>query len=312
MKTSLWIIALLAAGMLSVSVVAEEEHVGCDHGHAEHENVEGGLDVPHELVEKLGMVVRQATGGEIRGETVFPAEIKLNRDRMAAVSARYASVVKAVKVEIGDSVQQGDVLLVLENRETLATYEMIAPLSGTIISKNVTAGETANEDRVLMEVADLSTVWADISVFPQYQYRIKKGMAVVFVAHDGHTARGAIKYISPFVSHETRTFTARCILAGADFTPGVFVRARIGTDAETVAVRVARSAVQTVNGEQVVFVPDGELFKARDVKTGHEGAGFIEIVSGLEAGEEYVAEGAFSLKAEMVTSGMDPHAGHGH
>ncbi len=285
-----------------------DPHAGHDHGEIE------GVELSAEMAEKIGVQIHEAEGGTIAKASVFPAEIKLNRDRTAAVSPRYASMVRQVFGEIGDTVKRGDILASLENRESMAVYTIAAPLDGIIISKDLAVGETAGEERVLFEVANLSSVWADISIFPKYQHLIRKGMAVKFVAHDGHTARGTVKYISPIISPETRTFTARCVLEGAgeDFTPGAFVRARINVATAHAAVAVPREAVQTLEGESVVFAPGDHGFQALVVELGLADDHSVEIKSGLKPGDPYVAVGAFSLKAQMVTSGMDPHAGHGH
>lgn len=291
----------------------EEDHDHDAHDHVEHESA-GTAEILHVVAEETGIQVYEAESGAISKTAVFPAEIKLNRDRMAVVSARYASVVREVFAEIGDEVKKGDVLASLENRETLSVYTVVAPLDGVVIAKDVAMGETADADKMLYQVADLSSVWADISIFPQYQHLVKKGMRVQFVAHDGHAARGTVQYISPIVSHETRTFTARCILKEAreDFTPGSFVRALIRTQSVKAEVRVERSAVQTIDGETVVFVPGAHGYEPVAVVTGLGDDHFVEIRQGLEPGDPYVAAGAFMLKAELVTSGMDAHAGHNH
>ncbi|VGO17626.1 Cobalt-zinc-cadmium resistance protein CzcB [Pontiella desulfatans] len=289
---------------------AHDSHDGHDHGaHAAE-----GITFTQEVFEKTGIRVHEAEGGSIAKTSSFPAEIKLNRDRTAAVSPRYASIVRQVFAEIGDTVRKGDVLASLENRETMAVYTVAAPQDGVIISKDLAVGEIAADGKVLYEVADLSTVWADISIFPQYQHKLRKGMPVGFIAHDGHTARGTIKYISPIVSEQTRTFTARCVLEGArdDFSPGAFVRARIDLETVDAQVAVPREAVQTIEGENVVFVPSPQGFIAAPVKTGLADDMNVEIKAGLNPGDRFVAVGAFVLKAQMVTSGMDPHAGHGH
>jgi len=287
-------------------------HAGCDHDHSVEEG--GGLELSLEMAEKVGIRIREAGGGIVAKAATFPAEIKLNRDRAAAVSPRYASLVRQVFAEIGDEVRKGDVLASLENRETMAVYTVAAPLGGIIISKDLAVGETAGEDRVLFEVADLSSVWVDISIFPKYQHLIRKGMSVEFIAHDGHTARGTVKYISPIVSHETRTFSARCVLEGADedFTPGAFVRARIEVEMVEAPVVVPRKAIQILEGGTIVFVPADHGFQALEVELGLAGDHSVEIKGGLQPGDRYVATGAFALKAQVVTSGMDPHAGHGH
>jgi cobalt-zinc-cadmium efflux system membrane fusion protein len=75
---------------------------------------------------------------------------------------------------------------------------------------------------------------------------------------------------------------------------------------------VPRSAVQIIAGEKVIFVPDGKGFKAVPVMTGRGSGGMVEVIAGLKPGDKYVSQGGFELKAVMITSGMDPHAGHGH
>ncbi|MDF7822969.1 efflux RND transporter periplasmic adaptor subunit [Pontiellaceae bacterium B12227] len=285
-----------------------DDHAGHDHGPVE------GIKLTQEMFDKIGIEVREAAGGTVAQSSVFPAEIKLNRDTSASISPRYASIVRAVYAEIGDEVKKGSVLASLENRETMAVYKLTAPNAGVIISKDLAVGEVVGDDKLLFEVADLSSVWADISVFPQYQHLLRKGMPVNFIARDGCVADGQIKYISPIISHETRTFTARCILQDArdDFTPGAFVRAKIKIKSIDAAVVVPREAVQTLDGESVVFVPSPNGFIPEVVALGLSDDRHVEIVSGLEPDEKYVAAGAFTLKAQMVTSGMDPHAGHGH
>jgi cobalt-zinc-cadmium efflux system membrane fusion protein len=287
-----------------------EDHSGHNHGGEEEE----GIELSEDMIQKAGIEIRQAEKGKVARISTFPAEIKLNRDLSAAVTPSFRSLVIEVFGEIGDDVKKGNPLATLKNRDTLANYTVTAPRDGVIISKNLAIGETADEDRILYEVADLSSVWAEISIFPRYQHILKKDMHVTFVAHDGHRAEGTIQYISPIASHQTRTFTARSVLKNPpeDFTPGVFVRARIPVQTVDAAVFVPVEAVQNLDGEQVVFLPSAHGFVATPVRTGVKDNTRVEILSGLEPGQDYVAAGAFVLKSQMVIRGMDPHAGHGH
>jgi cobalt-zinc-cadmium efflux system membrane fusion protein len=288
----------------------QDDHSGHDHDGEEEE----GIELPEDMIQKAGIEVRQAENGRVARISTFPAEIKLNRDLSAAVTPGFRSLVVEVFGEIGDEVKKGSPLARLKNLDTLAIYTATAPRDGVIISKNLAVGEAADEARVLYEVADLSSVWGEISIFPRYQHVLKKGMQVTFVAHDGHRAEGTIQYISPIASHETRTFTARTILQDApeDFTPGVFVRALIPVQMVDAAVAVPLEAVQNLDGEQVVFLQREHGFVATPVRTGVKDNACVEILSGLEPGQSYVAAGAFVLKSQMVIRGMDPHAGHGH
>jgi membrane fusion protein, heavy metal efflux system len=70
----------------------------------------------------------------------------------------------------------------------------------------------------------------------------------------------------------------------------VTVRVAIGDERAPVAL--PPTAIQTVEGEAVVFVPDGEGLRARPVHTGRSDDDHIEVLAGLEPGERYVARGA--------------------
>ena len=253
------------------------------------------------------------TGGLVRRMASFPAEIQVNRDRAAAVSPKYAGTVREVYVEIGDPVKKGDLLATLESRETLANYPVKAPLAGTVVSRGKSVGELAGEEAVLFEIIDLSSVWVEVHVFPQYRHAIRKGQEVRLTASDGHEAETLINYVSPLIDPETRTLKARCVVEGGDdFAPGAFVRAQMAVESVQALARVESVAVQTINGETIVFIQDEHGTEPRDVTVGISDGEFTEIKSGLKPGETYVAHGAFDLKAEWVTSGLDPHAGHGH
>lgn len=75
-------------------------------------------------------------------------------------------------------------------------------------------------------------------------------------------------------------------------------------------VVVAKESVATLEGQTVVFVPTEDGYKAQPVGLGRTNSESVEIVSGLEQGQSYVAKGAFTLKSEMNKSTGDPCGGH--
>jgi cobalt-zinc-cadmium efflux system membrane fusion protein len=293
--------------MLGLNAMAQDhdEHGGYDHA------AQGQKDA-HEESAELEVVI--AEGGLVQRMASFPAEIIVNRDRAAAVSPKYAGTVREVYVEIGDTVKKGDLLATMESRDTLANYPVKAPLAGTVVARTKSAGEVAGEDAALFEIVDLSSVWVEIHVFPQYRHAVTKGQQVHLIASDGDEVEAVVDYVSPLVDPGTRTLKARCVLTGAgdEFSPGTFVRAQIAVESVQARVRIEKESVQTMNGETIVFVVDEHGPEPRDVQVGISDQAFAEIQSGLEPGEKVVARGAFHLKAELVTSGLDPHAGHGH
>ncbi|UCC32499.1 MAG: hypothetical protein JSU86_09490, partial [Phycisphaerales bacterium] len=94
--------------------------------------------------------------------------------------------------------------------------------------------------------------------------------------------------------------------------PGLFVSAELSIGEESTSVVVPKTAVQRIGEEPVVFVDANEVLRPVRVSLGRGDTTRIEVLSVLMPNERYVVEGAFELKAKIVTSGFGAHAGHGH
>ncbi len=198
----------------------------------------------------------------------------------------------------------------------MTRLELRSPISGTVTERHMVLGEVVSEDSDVLAVADLSTVWVDLDVPQTELHAVHKGQSATISASAGDVpdVAGVVSFVSPVVDDVTRTALARVEIpnAGGMWRPGLFVTASLTSEHLDVPVLVRKDALQLLDSEQVVFVPKGNAFVPVPVVPGRSNATHVEIVRGLEQGQQYVAEGAFALKAEMVTSGLDSHAGHGH
>ena len=196
-------------------------------------------------------------------------------------------------------------------------YDIIAPFDGSVVAKDISLGEKYADDntQVLFVVSDLGRLWVELRADSSELKQVKPGMSAEVFPLDGQgKCTGKVTYVSRTIDEASRKGFVRVEIenAPAHLHSGEFAKGRIALDTAVPAVVVPRSAVQLVAGETVVFVPAKGDFITRVVRTGVSNGSEIEIVSGLSAGEEFVSAGAFELKAVMLTSGMDPHAGHGH
>ena len=140
---------------------------------------------------------------------------------------------------------------------------------------------------------------------------MKAGQHVRITSPGQHAeAKGTIDYIGPIIGESTRTGVARMTLPNRDggWQPGLFVSAHVAVEEGQAAVAVPETALQTVGGHDVVFVRSADGYDAREVKIGRRGDGWVEVTSGLSAGEEYVSAGSFIFKAELGKS----EASHDH
>jgi cobalt-zinc-cadmium efflux system membrane fusion protein len=183
----------------------------------------------------------------------------------------------------------------------LTRYEVVAPLAGTVIEKHIVIGEVFKDDTEAFVVADLSTVWVDLPIAAKDLPLVRKGQRVTIAADTTMQAEGTVGYISPVVSDETRTAVTRVVLPNPDgrWRPGLFVTATLIASDTPVAVRIPKTAVQTIDGQLSVFVQTPEGFAPRPVTLGRTNETHVEITAGLQAGERYATTETFMLKAEL-------------
>jgi cobalt-zinc-cadmium efflux system membrane fusion protein len=254
------------------------------------------------VLDEFGIEIADAGPGRIERSVHLPGEVHPNGDRLAHIVPRFAGIVTEVRKHIGDRVGKGDVLAVVESDESLAPYELKTLIDGTVIAKHVTQGEAVSRDHEAFVIADLQTVWVDLSVYQRDLARVRVGQAVHISPGEGREgAKGTISYVTPVVDVRSRTATARVVLPNPEglWRPGMFVVGQVVVDAVEVAVAVPRTALETLDEKTVVFVESGDGLRARPVRLGRAGTTQVEVLSGLEPGERYVRRGGFTLKAEL-------------
>ena len=252
---------------------------------------------------QLGMGI----AGPRKIKKVLPlfGRVEANEEHMQRVVPRFPGVVRAVNKRLGDKVEKGELLATVESNESLRTYEIVSEIAGTVIQKELTVGEFVRDDKAIFVIADLSTVWADLSVYRQDFALLREGLQVRVQPDEGtEPIWGTIAYLSPFGAEGTQTMLARVVVPNpkGDLKPGLFVNAQAVTGEVDAPVAVKLSALQTIKDKTVVFVKEGNVYEAREIEPGEQDGEFLEIISGLLPGDEYVAENSFILKAEIEKS----------
>lgn len=262
-------------------------------------------------VEASGIELAKASSGVLRNSMFLNGIVQPNQELLVQVTPRFAGIVRDVRKRIGDKVQKGDILAIIESNQSLTPYELKASLAGTVIDRQITLGEYASEQKPAFVVADLSTVWVDFSVYRRDLNRVSVGDEVLIDPADGGTPIGAkISYLSPVGSSDTQSAIARAVVpnTGQRLRPGLFVTGRLTLSAKKIGVAVKSSALQTVENRTVVFVRNGDKFEARDVEVGQRDPQLVEITFGVLEGDVYAAQNSFIVKAEMTKgAGGDEH-----
>lgn len=201
-----------------------------------------------------------------------------------------------------------------EEGEDLTRFEITAPFAGTVLDKHITRGEIVDGSLSTFTIIDLSEVWVHLSVFQKDIEKIQAGQQITIRhRHGGSSIQSHIDYLSPVVEESTRTATARVVLKNSDgrWRPGTFVNGAVQVDKTPVQVAAPMTAFVMMDGNQTVFAATDGGYTPRSVTVGRKDAQWVEIVSGLKAGERVIGVGAFLLKSEVGRAAMEA-GGHGH
>ncbi|RQP21854.1 efflux RND transporter periplasmic adaptor subunit [Piscinibacter terrae] len=187
-----------------------------------------------------------------------------------------------------------------------SVFALTAPFAGVVVAKKAVLGELAQPDKPLFEIADLSTVWVEASLFEKDLARVRVGApAVVTVsAYPDAEFKGSVMRIGSMLDKDTRTVPVRINVANADgrLKPEMFGSARIEGAGKAEAFVLPEAAVILLNGEPTVFIDQDGDYEARHVQVAGRRGGNVVIANGLKAGDWVVRKGAFAVKSKLLKS----------
>jgi len=193
-----------------------------------------------------------------------------------------------------------------------ARVTLTSPIAGTVVARSVHVGQWVEPSETVIEVIDLDELWIRASVYEREMRLVEVGQAVQVEvrAFPGEVFSGTVAQVSGTLDERTRSVGIRVVLPNPEhrLRPGMFATARVqGTHAHAPRrlLGIPWAAIQQVDGHQAVFVKveDG-VFELRRVHTGERAGDLVEILNGLTAGDEVVAEGSFLLKGQLLRSSL--------
>jgi len=274
-----------------------------------YESREGRVTIPDEIARDSGIGMAVAGPAVIVEALELTGTVQAVPANLAEVRPRFPGIVRSLKRNVGDTVRVGQVLATVENNESLSTYQLTAPINGTIVARNAQIGQVVGEDP-LFHIVDLSTVWVQLDVFGRNKDRIREGQSVHITTMAGYETGGTIEWLSPLVAHGSQSIRARVPLPNPEghIRPGQFVRGAVTVSEAEVALAVRTSALQSFRDFTVAFEKIGEIYEVRMLDTGRSDPKYTEVLGGLSNGAEYVADNSYLIKADIEKSG----ASHDH
>ncbi len=275
-----------------------------------YDSYEGRTTFSEEAVRASELGVESAGPATIKTLLPVYGRVTANGEQSVRVVPRFTGVVRDTRRQRGERVERGDLLALVENNVSLQAYELRSPISGTIIEKYLNNGAFVDGEPVYL-VSDLSTVWVELDIPGLEAARVRPGLTVS-VSRDGGASieAGSISYLSPVGDSATQMITARVVLPNDDgnWRPGLFVSGTIVLDENAVPLAVKAEGIQTFRDWDVVFLRVGSTFEIRPLEIGRRDPTWVEVLSGIEPGEDYVTSNSFLVKADVGKSA----ASHDH
>ena len=212
------------------------------------------------------------------------------------------------------NIPQAQINEVISSRKASPYVSLKANTSGTVVRKLAEQGNYVRQGEPLLQIANLSRVWAIFQAYETDLPFLHKGQQVEFSAEalPGETFTGRIVFIDPILNGQTRTAGVRVELAngGGKFKPEMLLVGNVAASMQKYAdegVIIPKSAVLWTGKRSVVYVKDDveeqPTFLLRQITLGPALPDGYVVLDGLAEGEEIVTNGVFAIDAAAQLDG---------
>ena len=192
---------------------------------------------------------------------------------------------------------------VKRNKRAYQKVRILASQDGVVDSLNVREGMYVKPDTEVLTLADLSSIWLLVDIFERQADWVAAGQpAEVSLGYlPGRLWEGEVEFVYPTIDPMTRTLQARLRFDNLDeaLKPDMYADVRIYASPKDAVLSIPREAlIKTGNSERVIVALGEGKFRPQEVNAGIESGDFVEVISGLEEGDQVVTSGQFLIDSE--------------
>ena len=293
------------SSLIATGVRAHEGHSEAP-GESDEAPVSGPIAISAEAKENLGLTTVPVEVRTLENILTVIGQTVAIPNRIAAVSSRISGRVTELMVTEGESVEKGQILVEVESRQPGDPPPRVyyrAPMDGIVIERHIVLGATVEPDKHLLEIVDLSAIYAEGRIYEGQIASVKLAQAVrVYVeSYPDEIFFGRVERFSGRLDPESRTLKVWVRIENLDgrLRPGMRCQLYVIINQGDAVIAVPHSAVLGEAGSLFVFVQseDDELvYEKRPVVTGMKDDRFLEIIYGVYPGEQVVTVGNYQLQ----------------
>jgi RND family efflux transporter MFP subunit len=193
--------------------------------------------------------------------------------------------------------------------KNLSRTRVIAPLDGRVENRFVSVGDWIDLGKPMFQLSTSETLRIRLPFPETVAEKIRPGQAVALTTPTapGKTMSGKIAQLRPMVGTSSRSFDAIVEVRNpGSWQPGASVKGEVVLEIHTGAITVPEQSVVLRPAGTVVYAVENEKALQRKVKTGVRQAGYVEILEGLNAGEQVAVDGAGYLTDQAKVAIKQP------
>lgn len=267
-----------------------------------------GVELSDISQKSIGLKLADAELREIEEVLTLSGIVRAEPDHVADVSSRIEGRVEKLYAGIGDRVQKGQQLVAILPRQigNPPLVKIFSPISGTVAERNITLGSTAESNKTLFRIVDISSVIIEGEVFESDVPKIKQGQdaRIRVDAYADRVLNGQVTYIANELDPIKRTLSLWVSVENEEeiLKPEYFAKLSLVTEQSKDTITVPIEAVIDDGAEKFVFVKNGNRFVRQDVVTGIKNDRFVEITDGLYPGDQVVTDGNRQIYTKWLFS----------
>lgn len=181
-------------------------------------------------------------------------------------------------------------------KQQIADGNIISPISGIVTSRKLTAGEFVNPGAVIATVVDDHNLKAVVFVNEKdvYQLRLGQRASITTDVFPNKTFTGTVKFISP-KGDENHNYRVELQLSTSELRAGTYVMVGFDLGGKAKVLQMPKLALVEGVKKPYVYVANGNTASIRKITVGREIGENIEVIAGLQAGDEVITSGQINL-----------------
>lgn len=247
--------------------------------------------------QQLGSVDTKLKELSLKATTLSEAKLKKDYERFNELYQGKAATetnVNDIKYNYENTQVQAEQI-----KQQIADAIIVAPISGTVVRKNLDEGEFVNPGTAIATIVDVSQLKATVLVSEKDVYKLKTGASVLITSdiYAGKSFKGNIRYISP-KGDDSHNYPVEITLANSAGTPlkaGTFIRVAFDVTGSTSTLQIPKIALVEGLKNPYVYVLNGNKAVTKKLVLGREIGENVEVLSGLTEGEEVISSGQINL-----------------